>query len=248
MSTFLLLAKAAGSAEAAENTCEAVSRVAALACSAGLEIGIEVDLRLSAEAELVALHDEYLERTTNGRGRVREHAARELCRLTAGSNGERVPTLWQVLDAAGDRPLLLDLHDDDAVAAAALCRALSGISPHRRERIWVASEHSHVIDAVRRMDRGLRTAATKREAWARLLLGRVGLGRLSPRGHVWIVPEQHASLKVITPRFVEQARIAGDPVWAFVIDDAAALERLRSWGVAACLTTKPAELAAAARR
>lgn len=247
MSTFLLIAKAAGSAEAAENTCEAVSRAVALGSSTALEIGVEIDLRLSAEGQLVALHDEYLERTTNGRGRVREHAACDLCRLTAGPNGERVPGLSQVLDAAGEQPLLLDLHDDDVAAAAALCRELRGVSPQRRERIWVASEHVRVVDAVRRADPALRTAATTHEAWAKLVLGRLGLGRFAPRGHVWIVPEHHAGLTVITPRFVEQAQIAGDAVWAFVVDELAALERLRSWGVGACLTTKPAELAAAVR-
>jgi glycerophosphoryl diester phosphodiesterase len=49
----------------------------------------------------------------------------------------------------------------------------------------------------------------------------------------------------VTPRFVEEARIAGDAVWVFVVDEAVALRRLRSWGVAGCLTTRPAELIAA---
>lgn len=244
MSTFLLIAKAGGCAEAAENTCEAVSRTVSLRPPTGCELAIEVDLRLSGDDQFVALHAS-LERTTNGRGRVRRHSLRELRRLTAGPKAELVPTLFEVLDAAGDSRLLLDLHDHDVVAAAALARSLARLQPRQRERLWVASEHGRVINALRHADPALRTAATKREAWAKLLLGRVGLARLAPRGHVWVVPERHARWQVVTPRFVEEARVAGDAVWVFVVDDAVALRRLRSWGVGGCLTTRPAELTAA---
>ena len=245
MSTFLLIAKAGGCAEAAENTCEAVARTVGLRSPFGCELAIEVDLRLSGDDQFVALHDASLERTTNGRGTVRRHSLRELCRLTAGPRAELVPSLFDVLEAAGDSRLLLELHDDDVAAAAALARSLARVQPRQRERLWVASEHGRVIDALRRADPALRTAATKREAWGKLLLGRVGLARLAPRGHVWVVPERHAGWQVVTPRFVEEARVAGDAVWVFVVDDAVALRRLRGWGVAGCLTTQPALLISA---
>jgi hypothetical protein len=89
-----------------------------------------------------------------------------------------------------------------------------------------------------------RLAATKGEAWGKLLLGRVGLARLAPHGHVWVVPERHAGWQVVTPRFVQEARVAGDAVWVFVVDDAVTVRRLRGWGVAGCLSTRPAELIA----
>jgi glycerophosphoryl diester phosphodiesterase len=244
VSTFLLIAKAGGSREAAENTSEAISRAAAIEAPPGVELAIEVDLRLSADAELVALHDARLERTTSGRGLARTQTLPELRRLSAGPAGERIPTLAEVLDAAGDRPLLLDLHDNDIAAATALCRDLVRLRPARRELVWVASEHGRVVEAVRRLVPTLRTAATKREAWRKLLLGRIGLPRLAPRGKVWIVPERHAGLQVVTPRFVDQARQVGDALWVFVVDEPATLTRLRGWGVSGCVTTRPQKLAA----
>lgn len=245
MSNFLLIAKAGGSGEGAENSCEAISRAARLRPPAGVELAIEVDLRLSADAEFVALHDANLERTTDGQGCVRRHSLRELSRLSAGAHGERVPALGEVLEAAGDRPLLLELHDNDSAVPAALCRTLARVRREQRELLTVASEHGRVINALRRLDPTLRTAATKREAWRKLLLGRLGLARLAAHGNVWIVPEQHAGLQVVTPRFVNQARVAGDAVWVFVVDDAATLVRLRGWGVGGCITTRPRELAEA---
>jgi hypothetical protein len=155
--------------------------------------------------------------------------------------------LPEELEAASDRPVLLDLHDDDIAAATAVGRELAQLRGARRELIWVASEHGRVVHALRTLDPGLRTAATKREAWAKLLLGRGRLARFAPSGHVWIVPEQHAGLRVVTPRFVEQARVAGDAVWVFIVDEVASLERLRGWGVGGCVTTRPGHLAAALR-
>lgn len=245
MSTFLLIAKAGGSGEAAENTCEAIRRSVGLRLPQGVALGLEIDLRLSRDGQLVALHDARLERTTNGHGSVREHDRHELRRLTAGPGGERVPTLEEVLETAGEHPLLLELHDDDMAAATAVCAELARLPGPRRDRVWVASEHGHVIEALRRLDPRLRTAATKREAWRKLLLGRVGLARFAPSGHVWVVPERHAGLQVVTPRFIEQARAAGDDVLVFVVDEAAAAARLRGWGAKGCITTRPERLAAA---
>lgn len=242
MSTFLLIAKAGGSAEAAENTCEAIARAVGVQPPNGCEVAVEVDLRLSRDDEFVALHDATLERTTGGRGSARQHTLRELCRLKAGPNAERVPSLFEVLEAAGDRQLLLDLHDDDVTSVATLSRCLARIRPEQRERLWVASEHGRVVEALRRSEPALRTAATKREAWGKLLFGRLGLGRWAARGHVWVVPERHAGWQVVSPRFVEEARAAGDAVWVFVVNDAGALRRLRRWGVGGCLTTRPAGL------
>lgn len=245
MSNFLLIAKAGGSSEAPENTGEAIARVAELRAPGGVELTIEVDLRLSADREFVALHDARLERTTDGRGLVREHDLQALRRLSAGPRAQRVPALFEVLEAAGECGLLLDVHDDDVSAATVLRRDLARLRPGQRERLCVASEHGRVIEALRALDPTLRTAATKREAWLMLSLGRLGLGRLAPRGHVWIVPERHAGLRVVTRRFVERAGRAGDPVWVFVVDDPAGLRRLRDLGVAGCITRRPAHMLAA---
>jgi glycerophosphoryl diester phosphodiesterase len=66
---------------------------------------IELDVQLSRDGEVVVMHDDTLDRTTNGRGAVLAHSMAELRRLDAGAwfapafAGERVPTLAEVLDA-----------------------------------------------------------------------------------------------------------------------------------------------------
>ena len=72
----------------------------------GLQLGadwIELDVHLSRDNALIVIHDETLDRTTNGQGAVREHSLAELKALDAGSwfgpeyAGEPIPTLDEVL-------------------------------------------------------------------------------------------------------------------------------------------------------
>lgn len=82
----------------------------------GLELGadwIELDVHLSADNELIVIHDEALERTTNGHGLVREHTLAELRQLDAGQ-GQHIPTLPEVLDWARARGVVVDIEIKNA--------------------------------------------------------------------------------------------------------------------------------------
>jgi glycerophosphoryl diester phosphodiesterase len=82
----------------------------------GLELGadwIELDVHLSRDGALIVIHDETLERTTNGHGLVRDHTLAELKALDAG-NGERVPTLNEVLEWAKERDTIVDIEIKNA--------------------------------------------------------------------------------------------------------------------------------------
>jgi glycerophosphoryl diester phosphodiesterase len=82
----------------------------------GLELGadwIELDVHLSADGELVVIHDETLERTTNGHGLVREHTLAELRQLDAG-HGQHISTLGEVLDWARARNTVVDIEIKNA--------------------------------------------------------------------------------------------------------------------------------------
>ena len=70
-----------------------------------IELGVdyvECDIRLTADGWPVLMHDETVDRTTNGSGRVEQMAFADLRRLDAGA-GERVPTLEEFLDCIKGR-------------------------------------------------------------------------------------------------------------------------------------------------
>jgi glycerophosphoryl diester phosphodiesterase len=78
------------------------------AFEAGADI-CELDVRLSRDGVLVVIHDDSVDRTTNGRGAVDAMTVEELQRLDAGVrfgpefSGEQVPKLDEVFDALGSR-------------------------------------------------------------------------------------------------------------------------------------------------
>ncbi len=68
--------------------------------------GIETDVQLTKDGEMVIIHDESVDRTTDGTGFVRDHTYSELMRLSidAGSaRAQKIPTLKEVLDLLDDR-------------------------------------------------------------------------------------------------------------------------------------------------
>lgn len=76
---------------------------------------IEIDLQMTKDGELIALHDETLDRTTNGTGNVKDYTLAEIKHLDAGSwfnekypqyakpeyAGLQVPTLQEVIETFG---------------------------------------------------------------------------------------------------------------------------------------------------
>ena len=70
---------------------------------------IELDVMLSRDRKLVVIHDETLERTTNGHGPVHDYTLEELKQLDAGSwfhsefVGQRLPELGEVLELVDGR-------------------------------------------------------------------------------------------------------------------------------------------------
>ena len=95
----LVIAHRGASGHAPENTLAAFKRATALGATF-----IETDLQLSRDARFVAIHDDTVNRTTNGQGKVHDLSLAELRKLDAGSwfgsefTGERIPTLEEILE------------------------------------------------------------------------------------------------------------------------------------------------------
>ena len=95
-----IIAHRGASAYAPENTIAAFQ----LALDQGAD-GIELDVMLSKDHQLVVIHDDTVDRTTNGSGHVKEMTLKELQSLDAG-DGQRIPTLEEVFDQLGGRLII----------------------------------------------------------------------------------------------------------------------------------------------
>ena len=84
-----------------ENTLRSFGRAIELGVDA-----VELDVRRTKDGEVVVMHDDSVDRTTDGSGLVSELTLEEI-RGFVTENGERVPTLGEVLDFVGGRVKVL---------------------------------------------------------------------------------------------------------------------------------------------
>ncbi|MGQ9629351.1 MAG: glycerophosphodiester phosphodiesterase [bacterium] len=104
MINILIIAHRGASGHAPENTMAAFKM--ALEMKAEM---IEIDVHLSADSHLVVIHDESVDRTTDGEGEIREMKLEGIKLLDAGGwfseefAGERIPTLPEVIDLVRGR-------------------------------------------------------------------------------------------------------------------------------------------------
>ena len=93
-----VIAHRGASGMAPENT------IAAVKAAIDLNVDIvEIDVHMSTDGEIFAFHDDSLERTTNGRGKIKNKDSHYLKQLDAGSwfdekfRDEKIPTLSEIL-------------------------------------------------------------------------------------------------------------------------------------------------------
>ncbi|MCB9658115.1 MAG: glycerophosphodiester phosphodiesterase [Polyangiales bacterium] len=217
---------------------------------------IETDVHLTRDGHIVCLHDATLERTTNGRGLLKELTLSELRELDAGyrftqdggrtfpyrGQGVTVPTLEEAL--AVDPGLRLNLEMKQR-APDMVAPLLDFIEAHGvAERVLVASARDDLTRRFRalRDARGLRvvTSPGARGIVAFWLSVRLGVHRLLRFDFDALqVPVQHGPLRVVDRRFVEAAHAHGIHVHVWTINDPAEMRRLYDLGVDAVMTDCP---------
>lgn len=242
----LRIAHRGASLHAPENTLAAFET----AIRQGID-AIEFDVRLTADGVPVVVHDDRLERTTDGRGPVAEASLQSIRRLDAGSwfaarfRGERVPTLAEALECASfrcgvnieiktetrrGRSLMRSRpgsRADEASLAAAVAREL------RRARC----SRPPVISSFSR---------TALEA-VRALLPRTHLGFLVSRSTRGVAPAHralslhslHPHLRLSSRRRIAAAHRQGLLVLVWPVNDREALLRLVALGVDGVMTDDP---------
>ena len=99
-------------------------------------MGIEIDVRGTSDDELIVLHDDTVDRTTNGEGRVAQMTLGEVKALDSGSwwspkfADERIPTLMEVLDTVkeygtADTTLFIEMKTLDPGCITKICNGLA---------------------------------------------------------------------------------------------------------------------------
>ncbi|MEZ0345223.1 MAG: glycerophosphodiester phosphodiesterase family protein [Infirmifilum sp.] len=219
---FFIVAHRGASGYEPENTLRAVRRALEMKVDA-----VEVDVRLSKDGVPVVMHDETVDRTTNGRGRVRDMTVEELRKLDAG-RGERIPLLEEVLDEVRGRSVLfLELKESDAAKPALELVERRGML----EEVLFISFDERALSAVR----AEQPAAHLGLIYARPTDGIVAAKRL---GCEFVLPHY----RLATEKAVAFAHRMKLLVVAWTVDEVEVAEELKRRGIDGIATNYPDRL------
>jgi glycerophosphoryl diester phosphodiesterase len=228
------------SAHAPENTLAAFR----LAHSQGAE-GIEFDVRLTADGQVAVIHDDDVGRTTDGAGRVSRLPLAALREFDAGAwcdpafAGERIPTLDEVLELAGDDLILnIELKPVPGGRTALAEGVAALVGRHARQaQVLLSSFDRSALSAAGRALPGCACG----------LLAAPGVAGWGARQRKAGWQALHPHHRDVTARLLARARGAGQAVFAYTVNAPDDIRRLFALGVDGIFTDDPA-LAGRVRR
>ncbi len=221
---------------APENTIAAIERASGLSVDA-----IEFDVHVTGDGVPVVLHDATVDRTTNGSGRVAELELAEIRALDAGSwfggsfSGERIPTLGEAIEAAGDTFVNVHVkcHENGSDRAEkAIVKALREADVV--DRCWVTHHTRHGLHRFRQLEPKLRLC------W----LPRGGGQDIEYIDDAFYMTYRiiQPSFRAVTSEFVEYAHNKEMWINVFWADEVELMRRLTEMGVDGILTNAPDKL------
>lgn len=243
----LVIAHRGGKGLWPENSLFAFERAVAL----GVDM-LEMDLHLSADGEMVVIHDATLDRTTNGQGPVAALSLQHLLALDAGyrwtadggqsypyrGQGVRIPTFADVLERFPTTPKVIEIKVPDVGMEARLCEALT--AHDQTDRVIVGSFYERSLQAFREQCPAVATSAGPGSVRLLLALNLVGLGSvLSPSYQALQIPERHSGLTVASERLIRTARARGLSVQLWTINEQPVMRRLLDLGAQGLITDYP---------
>lgn len=200
----------------------------------GLDI-IDCDVRIVRTGELVVIHDETVDRTTDGTGQVAEFTFEQLRQLDAGK-GERIPLASEVLDLAGPTKIInMELKvAGTAKPAAAMIREYVANHGWRYDQFYISSFDLDELRAFMRMAPDVPVAA--------LYAARpTGFVRYARENHIFAI---HMNAAFIERNDVVRAHNHGLQILAYTINDLPTVRRMADLGVDAIFSDYPLEMAA----
>jgi glycerophosphoryl diester phosphodiesterase len=194
--------------------------------------GIELDVHLSQDGVPVVIHDDTLDRTTDGRGAVNRQTLAELRRLDAGRwfapsfAGERLPTLEEVLAWSAER-LRVNIEIKSAGAGRAVLELLAA---YPLARVLVSSFDHGLLETLRQEAEHLPLGfLAESRFWRR------GLKRAAACG----AESFHPRVDLVSAPMVAACRKQGLLLYPWTVDDPVVAGRLWRLGAAGVFTNDP---------
>ena len=219
--------------------------------------GLELDVHVSRDGEIVVIHDPTVDRTTEGFGAVAGMTLGELRNLDARyrfspdggrtypyrGRGVGIPTLAEVYEEFPAACVNIEIKEAQPGVEGAVAEIIREAGAE--ERTLVVSNRHGVVKRFREVSGGrVSTGASRREIRDFYLLSRLRLERLfRPPFEALQVPVDYRGISLVTPRFVKAAHARGARVDVWTINDPGEMRRLLDLGVDGVMSDLPEALA-----
>lgn len=237
----IVVAHRGASAQLPENTMEAYRRAVELGADA-----IELDVHLTQDGQLAVIHDDTLDRTTDGTGSVAGFTMEALRRFDAGytftdadgdfpfrGKGMTIPTLPEVLDwLPGGVGLVVEIKAREA--ADATVEALRDTPVRRADAVSVISFDEAAIDRAHELDPELATGylLVPTQPFEPALRWAV------EHGHIGVNPWE-GDLGMDPAPALAQALAYGRRIGCYVVNDPDRMQQLAAYGLWGFVTDVP---------
>ena len=220
------------------------------AFSGAVELGyrhLETDLHITRDGVLVCIHDDTVDRTTNGTGPVDSFTSEEISALDAGyrhaasdghrfrAEGVKVPRFEEVVEAFPDASFVVDLKTEGL--AGPFAHLIDRLGIH--ERLIVGAFSDERLNEFRQLTGGkvaTSTGPALSRAW--LLASRVGKGA-GGEAQALQLPIQTRGIRVVDAKLVNAAHDAGLQVHVWTVNQEDEMTRLLDLGVDGLVTDRP---------
>ena len=247
----LVIAHQGGDGERPSNTMSAFTHAVEL----GVDV-LEMDIHSTSDGVLVVIHDDTVDRTTNGTGNVNDLTFAEIQALDAGYNwntldgrtpethesfrgqGVTIPALEEVIQTFSTLRMVIEIKQQTPSIAQPLCDMLREYD--MTEKVIVASFADTPIYEFRQICPEVPTSAVESEVRTFYVLNLIGLSRAyASSAYAFQVPEYSGDIHVVTPGFIASAHTHNIAVQTWTINDVETMHRMIDLGVDGIITDEP---------
>lgn len=225
---------------------------------AAVEMGVdllEMDIHSSADDVLVVIHDDSVDRTTDGSGLVNQLSLAQLKRLDAGyhwssdeglsfpfrGQGVKIPTLEEVFSELRGFPMNIEIKQAEPSITEPFCQLIRIYD--MQERILVASFDPGTLADFRQICPEVATSTSSTEVRILYLLSQSGLGALyRPPAQAVQVPEYSGDIHVLNEKFIKSTHRKNLQVHAYTINGVNDMRRLLGSGLDGLITDYPDQM------
>ena len=223
-----------------------------------VEIGadvLEMDAHITKDHHIVLMHDEDIDRTTDGTGAVEEMTLDELQQWDAAyrwsndggktfpyrGQGIQAPTLEKVFQEFPHLRYAIEIKLTKNPIDKPLCDLIR--TNGMQDKVMIASFHDEAMQNFRRTCPEVATSASRTEVRNFVLMGKVFLSGLIAPGYQSIQPpydpRESLNIRIMTARFIREAHAKNVKVEPWTVDDPALMRQYIEWGVDGIMTDRP---------